>query len=92
MVQEFKRSRKDHMNAEYKWYEAYKVAVLETDWTKMDDRIDVAKSSIKLRLNELSMDHGGTLEERQSLADALNALEVLRRDAASWSQRESKLI
>jgi hypothetical protein len=79
------------MNAEYKWYEAYKAAVLETDWTKMDDRIDVAKSSIKLRLNELSMDHGGTPEERQSLADALNALEVLRRDAASWSQRESKL-
>ena len=41
------------MNAEYKWYEAYKAAVLETDWTKMNDRIDLAKSSIKLRLNEL---------------------------------------
>ncbi len=80
------------MNAEYKWYEAYKAAVLETDWTKMDDRIEAAKSSIKLRLNELSMDHGGTPEERQSLADALNALEVLRRDADSWSKRESKLV
>ena len=38
------------------------------------------------------MDHGGTPEERQSLADALNALEVLRRDADSWSKRESKLV
>ena len=27
---------------EYKWHEVYKAALLETDWSKMEDRIQAA--------------------------------------------------
>jgi hypothetical protein len=73
----------------YQWHEFYKAAVLETDYSKMEDRIRAAESAIHERQHELSLNGAGTPEERQAISDALNALDVLRRDAASWS-RNSK--
>jgi hypothetical protein len=77
------------MNTTSKWYEAYKSAVLETDWTKMEERIRAAESAIAERQHEFSLNHGGTPEERQAIGDALNSLRILRQDAIAWSRRGS---
>jgi cytochrome c biogenesis protein ResB len=47
----------------YIWFEACKAAVLEADWTTMQERLQSAENAIKERQRELSMDHGGTREE-----------------------------
>jgi hypothetical protein len=52
------------MRADYVWDELYKAAVLETDDTKLADRIRAAKGAIDKRLQEILSDHGSTLEER----------------------------
>jgi len=67
------------------WYEAYKAAILETDCTKMEERILAAESAIRDKHHEFSLNHGGTPEERAAIADALDRLKVLRQEAASWS-------
>ena len=76
------------MTATYKWHDAYRAAVLETDWSKMEERVRTAEAAIKERDRDLTLDHGGTPEERQAIADALNSVNVLRKDAASWSGRQ----
>jgi uncharacterized protein YecA (UPF0149 family) len=79
------------MTETYKWHEVYKAAVLETDWTKMEERILVAEAALHERRKEFDLNHGGTPEENQAIQDALNALNVLRNDVAAWngSQRAS---
>ena len=69
----------------YQWHELYKAALLETDWSKMDERIQAAESAIQNRKREFALNSGGTQEENQSLADAINGLSVLRSEVASWS-------
>ena len=68
----------------YGWQESYQAALLETDWTKMQERVQRAESEIHKRRLELSQDHNGTQEERNALVNAMNGLRVLRTDAASW--------
>jgi hypothetical protein len=75
--------------ASYSWQESYQAAVLETDWTKMQERIQGAESEIHQRRLVLAQDHGGTLEEREALVNAMSALRILRTDAASWLERQS---
>ena len=77
------------MNATFKWYETYKAAVLESDWTKMGERIRAAESAIAERQHEFSLDHDGTPEERPAISDALKSLRVLQMDAASWLERQN---
>jgi hypothetical protein len=72
----------------YVWYESYKAVALETDWTKMCERIQSAKSKIKDRKHVLSLDHGGTPDERQAMASALNALATIRTEVADWQGRQ----
>src|SRR6476661_1779968 len=48
----------------YSWQESYQAALLETDWTKMQERIQTAESEIHKRRLVLTQDHGGTQEER----------------------------
>jgi hypothetical protein len=60
------------------WIEPYKAAILETDSTKLPNRIRTAKAAIDDRLHELQLHHGGTPEERQAISDALANLNVLR--------------
>jgi len=74
---------------EYKWHEVYKAALFETDWTKIGEKIQVAEEGIRARLHEFALNHGGTPAENQAIENALNGLEVLRKDVAAWqgSQR-----
>ena len=73
----------------YSWQESYQAALLETDWTKMQERIQKAESEIHKRRLELSQDHNGTHEEREAVINALNGLRVLRMDAAAWRERQN---
>ena len=74
----------------YNWHEAYKAALLESDWTKMQGRVQAAEAEIDQRLRVLSEDHGGTPEERHAIADAMNSLGLLRKDVASWQDRQNQ--
>jgi len=79
------------MTAQYSWYEFYKTALLETDWTKMPERIQAAESEIKKRQNVLSAGHSETAEERHAITDATRGLQSLRMNAASWLERQRNL-
>jgi hypothetical protein len=68
------------MRADYVWEESYKAAILETDDTKLSNRLHAAKGAIDTRLHEMQTDHGGPPEERQAITDALGGLNVLRRE------------
>jgi len=76
------------IQTKYGWQELYAIALLETDWSKIEEKIQVAENGIKARLHEFSMNHGGTPEENQAIEDALNGLKVLRKDVAA--RQESK--
>jgi hypothetical protein len=76
------------MTAIYKWYESYKAALLETDWSKMPERIQAAEAALSQREREFDLDHGGTPEENQAIADAMRGLTVLRNDAVKWSEKQ----
>jgi hypothetical protein len=76
------------MTATYSWYESYRAAVLETDWTKMPERIKAAKSQVHERQRMLSEDHGGTAEERHAIALALVSLKALHIDANEWRKNQ----
>ena len=73
----------------YSWQESYQAALLETDWTKMQERVQTAESEIHKRRLELSQDHGGTQEEREALVNAMSGLGVLRMNVASWLERQN---
>jgi len=79
------------VDAEYGWQELYMAAVLETDWLKIEQKIQEADNGMRARLQEFSMHHGGTPEENRAIEDALHGLNVLRKDVAAWqgSQRTS---
>jgi hypothetical protein len=76
------------IQTKYGWQELYATALLETDWSKMDAKIQAAENSIKTRLHEFSMTHGGTLEENQAIEDALSGLNALRKDVAAWQESQ----
>ena len=65
------------MATEYSWLELYKAAVLATDWSKIEEKIKVADYSIWTRLDEFSMNHGGTPEENQAIEAAEMLCSVL---------------
>jgi hypothetical protein len=73
----------------YSWQESYQAALLETDWTRMQERVQKAESEIHKRRLELSQDHGGTQEEREALVNAMSGLGVLRMNVASWLERKN---
>jgi hypothetical protein len=72
------------------WRELYKIAVLETDWSKMEERIQAAESAIKQRIQEFSLNRGGTPEENQAIVIALDKLRNLRADLASWQESKGR--
>jgi hypothetical protein len=71
----------------HSWRDSYRAALLETDWTKIQERIQTAESEIHNRRLMLVQDHGGTSEEREALVSALTGLGFLRMDAASRLER-----
>jgi hypothetical protein len=72
------------IQTKYGWQVLYATALLETDWSKIDAKIQAAETSIGTRLDEFSMNHGGTPEENQAIQDALNGLDILRKEVAAW--------
>jgi len=66
------------MQADSFWQELYQAAFIETDHSKLPNRVSLAKAAIDARLQELQLDHGGTSEERQAITDALAGLNILR--------------
>ncbi len=82
---EFCRKGERHeLTTGHEWEKQYNVAVLETDWSKIEECIQAAESAIRVRLDEFSLNRGGTPEENQAIADALNGLSVLRDEVAAW--------
>ena len=75
------------MSTAFNWHESYRAALLETDWTKMQERLQAAESEIRERKRVLSMDHGGTPEENQAIADALKGMKSLQAEVAEWQRR-----
>jgi hypothetical protein len=73
-----------------KWHDIYKAALLETDWSKLAERIQAAEAAIRDRRREFDLNHGGSPEENQAIADAMRSLNVLRSEATSWSVRKEK--
>jgi hypothetical protein len=69
------------------WEKLYKEAILETDWSKIENLIQAAESAIGARLHDFSLDHGGTPEENQRLRDALSGLSVLRGEVVAWRSK-----
>jgi hypothetical protein len=70
------------------WYKAYQAAILETDWTKIQERLQAAEREIHDRQHVLSLDHGGTPEERQAIVDALHGITHLKTEASDWQKRQ----
>jgi hypothetical protein len=62
------------------WEKMYQDAILETDWSKIEEKIQAADNGIRARLHEFSVDHGGTPEENQAIVDALHGLDTLRKE------------
>jgi hypothetical protein len=73
----------------YVWYESYKAVVLETDWTKMHDRIQSGECKIRDRQREFSEDHGGTPQERHAISRALTGMRTLQTEVADWQRRQA---
>jgi len=78
-----------HIKTKYGWQEFYATALLETDWTKIEHKIQAAENVIGARLHEFSLNHGGTPEENQAIEDALSGLSVLRKDVAAWRSKRA---
>jgi len=74
------------IKTKYGWQELYATALLETDWTKIEQKIQAAENGIEARLNEFSLNHGGTPEENQAIVDALHGLDILRKEVVEWSE------
>lgn len=72
------------IKTKYGWQELYATALVETDWSKIGGKIQAAENGIRARLDEFSMNHGGTPEENQAIDDALNGLNVLRKEVTAW--------
>jgi hypothetical protein len=69
------------------WYESYMAAILETDSTKVQERLQAAEREIHDRQRVLSLDHGGTREERQAIADALHGITHLKTEVSDWQRQ-----
>jgi len=75
------------MNLDYEWQRPYVAAVLETDRSKLSQRIQEAHTAINVRMLELNQDHQGTPEERLAIDFALNALNLLNQEIVAPKQR-----
>jgi hypothetical protein len=71
-------------NARYEWELTYHEALLETDWTKIEPRIQAAEAAMREKLHDFSLNHGGTAEENRAIEDALHGLNILRKEVAEW--------
>ena len=59
--------------------------LLETESSKLPQRVEEARAAIQARIDELNQDHQGTPEERKAIQFALNCLKVLTTELG-WSK------
>jgi hypothetical protein len=59
------------------WWGLYKAAVLETNWEKLEDRINAAENAIMKRS---SLDGDVSPDERVALEDSRKKLRVLKQE------------
>jgi len=76
------------MTLEYGWEKLYQAAILETDWSRIEDHIQAADSAINQRLREFALNHGGTPKENLAITRALTALEGIRKDVVAWKLKQ----
>jgi hypothetical protein len=76
---------------ENSWQDSYQMAVLESDWTKMEERIKTAESEIHKRRLTLTQDHGGTEQEREALVNALQSLRICGR-MQPWCRKSRRWV
>ncbi len=69
------------MSARKQWEELYEAAILETDRSKLNDRIDAALAALTARLNEINQGSNTTPEERGAIDEAQKGLQALRAKA-----------
>ena len=67
-------------NEEYEWQRHYEAAILETDRSRLPNLIKAAQAAIDARVEDLRLNHSGTAEEEQAIADALAGLRVLQKE------------
>lgn len=77
------------MNTEQTWQKAYQIAALETDWSKMEDRIRAAETAIEQRVQELNLDHGGAAEENLAILATAQKLIGLRGELGRWREKQA---
>ena len=70
----------------YPWYQLYKAALIEKDWTRMNETVQAGQDEIYLRWLELTRQSGNE-DEKQALLSAISGLKILRMDAAEWRER-----
>ena len=54
--------------------------ILETDRSRLPRLIKAARAAIDARIEDFRLNHGGTAEENQAIADALNGLQALQKE------------
>ena len=67
----------------YSWEEIYEAAVLETDFSRLPERIKAAQAAIDSRMQEMQGDHNGTPAERAAIQSALAGIRILKREVLS---------
>jgi hypothetical protein len=63
------------------WRQLYEAALSELDEEKFGQRIAIARNAIKQRMRDLLPTTDARNDEQQQLADALQTLDVLQREA-----------
>ncbi|PYU19348.1 MAG: hypothetical protein DMG30_24525 [Acidobacteria bacterium] len=68
----------------YEWEETFNAAMMETDRSKRQERIDVAQTAINRRIEEIKLNAGdGSPEESAAIRNAQLGLNLLREEVSS---------
>jgi len=73
----------------YEWQRPFETAILETDRSRLPKLIASAQATIDARIEELRLDHQGSPDERQAIADAIAGLQILKREISEVTPRPS---
>ena len=71
------------------WTELYQLALLELDFTRLEQRIYDARNAILDRIEETNT-KPFPYDERQQLTDALNGLRIIQLERESRMQRDGE--
>ena len=66
----------------YPWEAVYEAAILETELSRLPERISAAQAAINSRIEQMQQDHQGTPEERDAIASALAGIRILKKEVA----------